>query len=594
MPSGVDCFVREVKEMKDLVKSVFKVFSGKQKRNLIGMLFLILINSGVSLLGVSVLSPFIQAVMNPQELLENQNIRFFYDALGMQNTNQLVTLLAAAIIVIYIAKNGFVIFMNNMQYRFSYYGKREMQDRMMKYYISKDYTFFLNHNSAELMRDINTDPEMFYAAVLNMLQLTSEVCVCAILVLYLMIKDPILTLGVALAMVVMVLIFMKKLRRTLARFGDERRKYNANILQCMQQAFGGIKEIKIANREAYFEGEFCKQNGLYTYVIKQNSFLSSIPKPIMEALCIVGLMAAIIVRINTSSTSSEQFVGTLGVFAAAAFALLPSANKMSEYLGSIIHNGVVIHRIGEEYAAIRDMEIEVTEKKDYKPVKLEKEIRVEDLTFHYPDTEEAVLSHVNVTIPKNASVAFIGPSGAGKTTMVDLILGVLKPQEGRVAVDGMNIAESYRGWHDKIGYIPQTIYMLDDTIRNNIAFGQKDDIDDEEIWAALKQAQLDEFVASLDEGLDTMIGEAGVRLSGGQRQRIGIARALYRKPEVLVLDEATSALDTETEAAVMEAIDSLQGKMTMLIIAHRLTTIKNCDIVYQVENGNVTQKERQA
>lgn len=594
MPSGVDCFVREVKEMKDLVKSVFKVFSGKQKRNLIGMLFLILINSGVSLLGVSVLSPFIQAVMNPQELLENQIIRFFYDALGMQNTNQLVTLLAAAIIVIYIAKNGFVIFMNNMQYRFSYYGKREMQDRMMKYYISKDYTFFLNHNSAELMRDINTDPEMFYAAVLNMLQLTSEVCVCAILVLYLMIKDPILTLGVALAMVVMVLIFMKKLRRTLARFGDERRKYNANILQCMQQAFGGIKEIKIANREAYFEGEFCKQNGLYTYVIKQNSFLSSIPKPIMEALCIVGLMAAIIVRINTSSTSSEQFVGTLGVFAAAAFALLPSANKMSEYLGSIIHNGVVIHRIGEEYAAIRDMEIEVTEKKDYKPVKLEKEIRVEDLTFHYPDTEEAVLSHVNVTIPKNASVAFIGPSGAGKTTMVDLILGVLKPQEGRVAVDGMNIAESYRGWHDKIGYIPQTIYMLDDTIRNNIAFGQKDDIDDEEIWAALKQAQLDEFVASLDEGLDTMIGEAGVRLSGGQRQRIGIARALYRKPEVLVLDEATSALDTETEAAVMEAIDSLQGKMTMLIIAHRLTTIKNCDIVYQVENGNVTQKERQA
>lgn len=579
--------------MKDLIKSVFKVFNGKQKRNLFGMLVLILINSGVSLLGVSVLSPFIQAVMSPEELLENDIIRFFYNALGLENTNELVTLLAAAIIVVYVAKGGFLIFMNNMQYRFSYYGKREMQDRMMRYYISKDYTFFLNHNSAELMRDINTDPEMFYAAVLNMLQLASELCVCAILVVYLMIKDPILTLGVAIAMAVMVLIFMKKLRRTLARFGDERRKYNANILQCMQQAFGGIKEIKIANREAYFEGEFRKQNGLYTYVIKQNAFLSSIPKPIMESLCIAGLMAAIIVRVNATSTSPEQFMGTLGVFAAAAFALLPSANKMSEYLGSIIHNGVVIHKIGEEYVAIRDMEIKISEKKDYKPIKLEKEIRVEDMTFRYPDTEEAVLSHVDVTIPKNVSVAFIGPSGAGKTTMVDLILGVLKPQEGRIAVDGVDIAESYRGWHDKIGYIPQTIYMLDDTIRNNIAFGQAEDINDDEIWAALKQAQLDEFVASLDEGLDTMIGEAGVRLSGGQRQRIGIARALYRKPEVLVLDEATSALDTETEAAVMEAIDSLQGKMTMLIIAHRLTTIKNCDIVYQVENGSVTRKERQ-
>lgn len=578
--------------MKDLVKSVFKVFDGKQKRTLIGMAFLVLINSGVSLLGVTVLTPFIQAVMSPDELLENDIIRFWYDVLGFDNSIQLVTALAVLIMIVYIAKNGFIIFMNNMQYRFSYYGKREMQNRLMKYYISKDYTFFLNHNSAELMRDINTDPEMFYAAVLNMLQLFSEVCVSGILVIFLFVKDPVLTCGVAIAMIVMVLLFMKKLRRTLARFGDERRKYNANVIQCMQQAFGGIKEIKIANRESYFDEEFCKQNGLYTYTIKQNAFLSSIPKPVMEALCIVGLMAAIVFRINATESNPTQFVETLAVFAAAAFALLPSANKMSEYLGSIIHNGVVIHKMGEEYAKIRDLELESEADKDYKKVALDKEISVENMTFQYPDTEDAVLKNVNVTIPKNASVAFIGPSGAGKTTMVDLVLGVLKPQAGRIAVDGMDIRESYRGWHDKIGYIPQTIYMLDDTIRNNIAFGQGDAIDDEQIWDALRQAQLDEFVKSLDEGLDTMIGEAGVRLSGGQRQRIGIARALYRKPEVLVLDEATSALDTETEAAVMEAIDSLQGKMTMLIIAHRLSTIQNCDIVYQVENGGVTRTER--
>lgn len=578
--------------MKDLVKSVFKVFDGKQKRTLIGMAFLVLINSGVSLLGVTVLTPFIQAVMSPDELLENDIIRYWYDVLGFDNSIQLVTALAVLIMIVYIAKNGFIIFMNNMQYRFSYYGKREMQNRLMKYYISKDYTFFLNHNSAELMRDINTDPEMFYAAVLNMLQLFSEVCVSGILVIFLFVKDPVLTCGVAIAMIVMVLLFMKKLRRTLARFGDERRKYNANVIQCMQQAFGGIKEIKIANRESYFDEEFCKQNGLYTYTIKQNAFLSSIPKPVMEALCIVGLMAAIVFRVNATESNPTQFVETLAVFAAAAFALLPSANKMSEYLGSIIHNGVVIHKMGEEYAKIRDLELESEADKDYKKVALDKEISVENMTFQYPDTEDAVLKNVNVTIPKNASVAFIGPSGAGKTTMVDLVLGVLKPQAGRIAVDGMDIKESYRGWHDKIGYIPQTIYMLDDTIRNNIAFGQVDAIDDEQIWDALRQAQLDEFVKSLDEGLDTMIGEAGVRLSGGQRQRIGIARALYRKPEVLVLDEATSALDTETEAAVMEAIDSLQGKMTMLIIAHRLSTIQNCDIVYQVENGGVTRTER--
>ena len=580
--------------MVGLIKSVFKVFDGKQKRNLVGMAFLILINSGVSLLGVSVLLPFIQAVMSPEELLENDIIRWAYDLLGLKNTDQLIIALAIGIMIVYVAKNGFIIFMNNMQYRFSYYGKREMQDRLMKYYIRKDYTFFLNHNSAELMRDINTDPEMFYAAVLNMLQLASEVCVSGIMVLFLVVTDPLITLGVVLAMAVMVLLFLKKLRRILAGFGDDRRKYNANILQCMQQAFGGIKEIKIANRESYFEGEFIKQNGLYTYVIKQNSFLSSVPKPIMEALCIVGLMGAIIVEISITSTNPAEFVGTLAVFAASAFYLLPSANKMAEYLASIIHNGVVIHKIGEEYGKIRDMDLEQTKEQNYSPVSLEKEIRVEDLTFSYPDAEEPVLSHVNVTIPKNKSVAFIGPSGAGKTTMVDLILGVLKPQEGKITVDGRNISESYRGWHDKIGYIPQTIYMLDDTIRNNIAFGKGEDVRDEDIWEALRQAQLDEFVSSLEDGLDTMIGEAGVRLSGGQRQRIGIARALYRKPEVLVLDEATSALDTETEAAVMEAIDGLQGTLTMLIIAHRLSTIKNCDMVYHVENGGVTQKEKES
>ncbi len=579
--------------MKNILQNIFKVFDKKQKKKLFGMAILILINSGVSLLGVSVLLPFIQAVMEPEALLANKYISQVYHGLGLTDTNQLIILLAVMIMIVYAAKNGFIIFMNNKLYSFSYYGKQEMQDRLMKYYIGQEYTFFLNHNSAELMRDINSDPEMFYAAVLNMLQLASEVCVCAIMIIYLVITDPIITLGVAVAMGIMVFLFMKKLRRILAGFGEDRRKYNANVLQCMQEAFGGIKEIKIANREKYFEDEFCEQNGKYTYVIKQNSFLGSIPKPIMEALCIIGLMAAIIVRVSMQTSNPAEFVGVLAVFAAAAFYLLPSANKMSEYLASIIHNGVVIERIGNEYVKIRDMEEQDEQNQNYAPVKLEQEIKVEHMTFEYPDTEEAVLKDINLTIPKNNSVAFIGPSGAGKTTMVDLILGVLKPQEGKITVDGMNISESYRGWHDKIGYIPQTIYMLDDTIRNNIAFGKKEGIKDEDVWAALRQAQLDEFVASLDEGLDTMIGEAGVRLSGGQRQRIGIARALYRKPEVLVLDEATSALDTETEAAVMEAIDSLQGKMTMLIIAHRLSTIRNCNIVYKVENGGATIQEKQ-
>lgn len=582
--------------MKQL-KSAFEVFDKKQKRSLVYLTFIIFVDSFVELLGVSVILPFINAVTDPELLLENKYARGAYDFFGMENTNQFIILLAALIILVYIFKNLFLVYMYNLQYKFSYFGKKQMQNTLMRYYIGQDYTFFLNLNSSELIRNINTDPEMFYTAVLNALQLASELCVSVIIIIFLMITDVTITFGVAVSLAVMLLILSKGLKKILEGYGNDRRVYSASMLKCMQQAFGGIKEIKIANREAYFERDFEKQNEIYTHVIKQNAFLSAIPKPILEALAIVGLMAMIIVKIAAGNTDSKHFIVVLGVFAVAAFKLLPSVNKISSYYAAIIHNGVVIGKIRDEYrdiAVYRNREdVREEKEKHSKKISLEHEIRVEHMQFTYPNVEEAVLCDVNVTIPKNSSVAFIGPSGAGKTTFVDLILGVLTPQKGVIKADDTDIQTALRGWHEKIGYIPQTIYMLDDTIRNNIAFGAKDDIDDNRIWEALRQAQLEDFVRDMEEGLDTVIGEAGVRISGGQRQRIGIARALYRRPEILVLDEATSALDNETEAAVMEAIDNLQGKMTMLIIAHRLSTIRNCDIVYKVENGKVTiDKER--
>lgn len=548
------------------LKSAFEVFDKKQKRSLVYLTFIIFIDSFVELLGVTVILPFINAVIAPEQLLQNKFAAWAYDTLGMKNTNEFIIVIAAMIIAVYILKNIFLVYMYNLQYKFSYYGKKQMQNTLMRYYIGQDYTFFLNLNSAELMRNINTDPEMFYTAVLNALQMASELCVSAIIVIFLMVTDVTITLGVAASLAIMMLILSKGLKKILEGYGNDRRTYSASMIKCMQQAFGGIKEIKIANREEFFERDFEKQNEIYTYVIKQNSFLSALPKPIIEALAIAGLMGMIIVKIVMGNTNNAHFIAVLGVFAVAAFKLLPSVNKISSYYASIIHNGVVIDKIRDEYRDIeahREARAEAEARKAEEiPVTLEKEIRVEHMEFTYPNVEEPVLSDVNVTIPKNASVAFIGPSGAGKTTFVDLILGVLTPQKGVIMTDGVDIQKGMRSWHDKIGYIPQTIYMLDDTIRNNIAFGANEDIDDERIWEALKQAQLDDLVREMEEGLDTVIGEAGVRLSGGQRQRIGIARALYRRPEVLVLDEATSALDNETEAAVMEAIDSLQGKMT--------------------------------
>lgn len=582
-------------------KSALEVFDRKQKRNLVYMAIMIFLQSIAELLGVTIILPFINAIVDPDALMQEPYIRWIYDIFHMDNIEQLIILLAIAIIFIYILKNLFLIYVYDLTYRFAYYGKKKMQNTLMNYYIGKDYTFFLNINSSELIRNINTDPEMFYTAVQNTLQLTTELVVSTLIIAYLLVKDIAITIGVAVSVGVMFLVMVKGLRKILMRYGDERRTYSANMLKCMQQAFGGIKEIKIANREKYFQDDFEKQNEIYTYVIKQNAFLSSIPKPIMEALCIAGLMAVIAVKVGVGNADSKQFVAILGVFAAAAFKLLPSVNKISSYFAAIVHNGVVIDKVRDEYREIHEHEKNIglssdgkVEETEHKIITLNNEIKVENLEFSYSDTEMPVLSNVSIKIPKNCSAAFIGPSGAGKTTFVDLILGILTPQKGKITVDNIDIHEGMRSWHDKIGYIPQTIYMLDDTIRNNIAFGDTEEINDERIWEALKQAQLDEFIREMEDGLDTVIGEAGVRLSGGQRQRIGIARALYRKPEVLVLDEATSALDNETEAAVMEAIDNLQGKMTMLIIAHRLSTIQNCDIVYKVDNGQVTVDKRKA
>ena len=573
------------------MKKAFEVFDGRQKRKLIYLTFIIFIDAFVELLGVSVIIPFIQAVTTPEVLLENKYARWAYDMLGMKDTSQFIILMAALIIFVYIFKNVFLVYMYNLQYKFSYYGKKQMQNTLMRYYIGQEYTFFLNLNSSELIRNINTDPEMFYTAVLNALQLASELCVSLVLMVTLVVTDPLITLGVIISLGIMMLILVKGLKKILEGYGNDRRTYSAGMLKCMQQAFGGIKEIKIANREEYFEQDFEKQNEIYTHVIKQNAFLSALPKPVIEALAIAGLMAMIIVKVAQGTTDNQHFIVVLGVFAVAAFKLLPSVNKISSYYAAIIHNGVVIGKICDEYREIAEnkekMEQTRARKERGREVSLKKEICVEHMEFTYPNVEEPVLKDVNVTIPKNSSVAFIGPSGAGKTTFVDLILGVLTPQKGVIMADDTDIQTGLQSWHDKIGYIPQTIYMLDDTIRNNIAFGAKENIRDEDIWEALRQAQLDGLVREMENGLDTIIGEAGVRISGGQRQRIGIARALYRKPEILVLDEATSALDNETEAAVMEAIDRLQGRMTLLIIAHRLSTIRNCDIVYKVENGAV-------
>ena len=384
-------------------------------------------------------------------------------------------------------------------------------------------------------------------------------------------------------------------KKVSSKLGRQNEFYNAKLFQWINQSLGGIKEVKILQREKYFIDSYRTNYKKVIWGARVNELLAAVPKYIVETVAIVGLVLAIIVKLLFGHGALETFVPQMAVFAVAAFRLLPSVGKINAYVNNVMYTKASLDMIYQDLCEIeKNKPIEVEWEGKTENWKFMKGVFAEHITYHYPDSDTEVLHDITLEIPKGKTVALIGPSGAGKTTLADIILGLLPPVSGVVRMDDKNIYENLRSWRQKLGYIPQSIYLSDDTIRNNVAFGiYEDQIDDDAIWKALEKAQLKDFVQGLEKGLDTYVGDRGVRLSGGQRQRIGIARALYHDPEILVLDEATSALDSSTEQAVMESIESLQGLKTMVIIAHRLTTIKNADLIYEVVEGKVIQRKKE-
>lgn len=564
------------------------MFNTRQKLKLFGMSLIILGGAAMELVALYAFNNFIEAIMMPDNYMDNAFIALFSRILGIDGYRNVVILCSAFIIAAYLVKTFYIIMQNNMMYKFIYFGHKELSCKVMNSYLEQDYFFHVKNNSADLIRNVYNDTNMFYVAVLNVIQLMSELCTITAIGIYLFVKDGMLTLGIGVIVGSFTFFFMRFYKNRLKHMGEDYRRLYAGIVKCMQQSFGGIKEIKIANREKFFGDEFDSINYDLAKNQKDNALLNSIPKPVMEAACIGSLMIIVIIKAATGDISTA-FATTLGVFAMGAMRLLPSVNKISAYISTLLYSRAFVESVYTERQRMLAIAKRKSEENTVTDITFDRNISVEKLSFTYDEGVDNVIDDVSFEIEKNTSVAFIGPSGAGKTTMVDIMLGVLKPQKGAVKVDGSNIADCMDAWHKKVGYIPQNIYLMDESLRRNIAFGvPEDEIDDEKVWRVIREAQLENVVKEMDDGLDTVIGEMGVRLSGGQRQRIGIARALYREPEILVLDEATSALDTETERAVMEAIDSLHGRMTLIIIAHRLSTIKNCDVVYEVKEGKVT------
>ncbi len=580
--------------MKKILKKLDILLDNKQKRTMLLLVFFMLIGAALELLGVGLVYQAAGIITDPDILENSKTLAGVYGALHMEDMAEFTMFIMGALVAVFALKNAYLFFQNKLQFKFVYSNQFATSRRMMINFMQRPYEYYLNADTSVIQRSITSDVNNMYGLILNLLQLVSEMIVFVFLTVYCLTMDVVMTGTVAALLIVVLVIIKWILKPIMRKAGEENQDFYSGLYKWIDQSVMGIKEIKVANKESYFINEYCKCGAGYVNAVQRYNLYNATPRLLIETVAIAGMILYMMLRI-ANGTPVTEIMPQLTTLAVAAMRLIPSANRINNYLTSIAYFEPffmgVTDNLQEE---IRDESVNYDEeayrkKKDVEKLPVKKEILLKGITYKYPNSDVLIFDRATMQIPVGKSVGIVGTSGAGKTTAVDIMLGLLRLQSGEILADGVEVREHYESWLKNIGYIPQTIFMIDSTIRKNVAFGCADeDIDDEKVWMALKEAQLDEFVRGLPEGLDTGIGERGIRLSGGQRQRIGIARALFEDPEVLVLDEATSALDNDTEAAIMESINHLHGRKTLIIIAHRLQTIEKCDIVYRVEEGSVT------
>ena len=568
----------------------------KQKHKMVLLVFLMLIGAVLETLGVSMILPVMSVVMEENAVQKHAYLQVICDLfhIAYDDTRTLMILVMVGLIVIFAVKNVFLFFQQKVQLKFVYTNQFATSRRMMINFMERPYEYYLNADTSVIQRSITSDVNNMYGLILSLLQLVSEGIVFVCLIAVSLVSDVMMSITVALLLVVVLAIIKWVLKPIMRKAGEENQDYYSGLYKWIDQSVMGIKEIKIANKENYFINEYAKCGKGYVNAVQRYNLYNATPRLLIETVALAGMIFYMMIQL-LSGVQVTAILPQLTLLALVAMRLIPCANRINNHLTSISYFEPFFMGVSDNLQEeIRDESIDYNAASYQKKVEVQKleirhNIQLKDIVYKYPNTETLIFDRANMEIPIGKSVGIVGTSGAGKTTIVDILLGLLQIQSGEILADGVEVRKHYQSFLKDIGYIPQTIFMIDSTIRKNVAFGVADeDIDDAKVWRALQEAQLDEFVRGLPDGLDTSIGERGIRISGGQRQRIGIARALFEDPEVLVLDEATSALDNETEAAIMESINMLHGKKTLIIIAHRLQTIERCDMVYRVEKGQVT------
>lgn len=555
------------------------------------LLALMIINSFLEVLGVGAIPVFIVIISNPDMIMQHRWAAPFIEFLNINTPRTLMIWGFVFLAFLFVLKNAFFSFLIYIKTRVTYNEQVRLGNRLFEAYMKADYAFFLNRNSSELLRNVNAETKLVVSdIIIPALQIIMDGLVLIMIVVLLLKVEPVISLLTFAVLGSASFIFIRITNRKNKQYGEDAQRQRRKMNKVVLEGISGIKELKVLGRENHFSEKYNASAVRAVMALRYKQIINQLPKPFMETLAVTGMLLISIVLVLMNRNISS-FVPVLALFGSATMRLLPVFKVLMSSYTDIRYNLYAIDPVYDDLKLLEKNEsgsLKNEKKITVEPYPFSSEIVFENVSYCYPQGKTQAIGNINLKIPKGAVVGFVGPSGAGKTTMVDILLGLLEPRQGRVFVDGQDIYKDIKRWQMDVGYIPQFIHLSDDTIRRNIAFGIPDDeIDESKIKQSLKIAQLESLVRELPEGLDTVIREKGVRLSGGQRQRIGIARALYNNPNVLIMDEATSALDNITEKSVIEAIENLRGDRTIIIIAHRLTTVRKCDVIYLMNEGRI-------
>lgn len=589
---------KDLASLKDVFDKLRYILNKRQKKLAAVVFVMTIAGAALETLGVSIIVPLVQSFLAADELLQNKFVKPIAEFLHITTAVQLIVWISVAVIITYILKNAYMVLLSYVRVKFASKVKRELSVKMMHSYMDREYAYFLGVNTEDVLRGIGYDVSGVHEVLIQMFRIMAESLTAFCICVYIFYTDTVMAVGVVAVMGIslsaLILIFRKKMKKV----GDYYRKCTVEVNKYLHESFQGIKDVLIFHKEDYFVKNYETSFSNQQRAEVMKTIATESPAYLIEAVCVTGLIMVVGAKVVFGSDAAS-FVPQLAAFAIAAFRILPSIGKISAGFNQLIYACPALN------AAYNNLREVVNFKKETRvqpqtygnpeeKINFTKEIEIKNIFWQYPNADKIVIENLSLTIPKGKSVAFIGQSGAGKSTLADILLGLLVPREGDVLIDGVSIYQEMDSWKKTVGYVPQAVFLTDDTIRNNIAFGiEEKDIDDTKVQRAIEQAQLADTIAELPHGLDTILGERGIRFSGGQKQRVAIARALYNDPDILILDEATAALDNNTENAVMEAIDALHGYKTLVIIAHRLTTIRNCDEIYEIGDGKAVRRSKE-